>query len=304
MTGSPPCSRPKCDAAVARRAGLRRYQAASEMHLATVLDERGESFAARRLYGEAAEHFERIGELRLRGLCHVFLAGLVAREGNAVHAAGLIERADALFDSDDGFRREANLQRAQVELALSRAALGVQDRSAAKKHRERAEKRVKVVMAPRSAGRNRLPPLIRCCPDARFVLRMLHRELSRVTDTARELVVWSDGSAFVVGTGAKVALSSSKALRRLLAHLARRREVAPGEPVTRNELVAHAWPDEMVAPEAASIRVRNAISRLRKAGLRDAIVTTRSGYLLDGTQPFRVVNAESDDLMRLTAVNH
>ena len=292
---------------LAEHVGLRRYQAAAEMHLATVLDERGEGHQAKHRYVRATEQFASIGEVRLHGLCHVFLAGLVAREGNAVHAVHLIDRAAAILDQsgDDGFRREAELQRAQVELAMGRAAVLVGDRRGAEKHKATARGRLNVVTAPRPVKRSRqmLPPLVRCCPDARFVLRMLHRELSKEEEAVRQVDLWEDGSAFRVGSAPKVPLPPSAPLRRILAALVHQRQAAPGQALTHREIVALGWPGERVAPEAASIRVRNAISRLRKAGLGQLVVTARSGYLLDGAQPFRVVPEGADDLTPLTIVN-
>jgi hypothetical protein len=54
-----------------------------------------------------------------------------------------------------------------------------------------------------------------------------------------------------------------------------------------DELLEAGWPGERVGPEAGFARVRNALSTLRKMGLRDVLLTRDDGYLLDPAVPIR-----------------
>lgn len=95
------------------------------------------------------------------------------------------------------------------------------------------------------------------------------------------LVAPADGDWFRMPSGRPVSLRNRKPLRRLLSALLDARIEYPGESVSQAALVAASWPDERVLADAASQRLRVAISTLRRLGLRDALVTAENGYLLD-----------------------
>lgn len=75
-------------------------------------------------------------------------------------------------------------------------------------------------------------------------------------------------------------------LARLLVALAAQRAAHPGVPLSTDALFEKGWPDERAVKHAAHNRVRVALAALRKAGLRDGLVRTAGGYMLDPAQPF------------------
>jgi predicted ATPase len=94
------------------------------------------------------------------------------------------------------------------------------------------------------------------------------------------LMVGKGGGWFRTPAATPVDLSRWGPLQRLLERLAAERESAPGEPLSVEALVAAGWPGERVLPKAGATRVYTAIASLRRLGLRDLLVRTERGYLL------------------------
>lgn len=82
-----------------------------------------------------------------------------------------------------------------------------------------------------------------------------------------------------------VDLSRRDAPRRILNCLVEYRVNHSGKAVTKDELVARGWPEEVLHPEAAKGRLYTAIRQLRDLGLRDILLTRSGGYLLDSKVP-------------------
>lgn len=78
-------------------------------------------------------------------------------------------------------------------------------------------------------------------------------------------------------------LARKGAMRRILQALVAAHTTTPGVALSPDALVAAGWPGERMLPEAASTRVRTAISALRKLGLRDIIQTRDDGYVFAST---------------------
>ncbi|MBT9556805.1 MAG: hypothetical protein IV100_12295 [Myxococcales bacterium] len=101
-------------------------------------------------------------------------------------------------------------------------------------------------------------------------------------DPAGEAMVLShDGSRFRPPGGTFVDLSHRPALVRLLTLLADARSAPRPRPLTEDALVAALWPGEKMLQAAATNRLQNALSLLRKSGLRDHIAFTGEGYVLE-----------------------
>jgi hypothetical protein len=90
------------------------------------------------------------------------------------------------------------------------------------------------------------------------------------------LLVSSDRRRFSLA-GADVDLTRRGPLARVFAQLVAR----AGTVATADELIAAGWPAETIQPEAARLRLYNAIAALRAMGLRGVLVTTDAGYRLD-----------------------
>ncbi len=103
------------------------------------------------------------------------------------------------------------------------------------------------------------------------------------------LEIAADGRWFRATDGTTVDLSRRRALRLALLLLVERRSGTPGIGVTWQDLLAAGWPGERVQAEAGFSRVRNALSQLRKLGLKDNLLTRDDGYLLDPAVPLRGV---------------
>ena len=118
--------------------------------------------------------------------------------------------------------------------------------------------------------------------DSRFALRVLRKVVTGEDVTARDaLVVWPGASAFILpGSSERVTLPPGSPLRRILDHFVTRRLETPGEIVSIDEVIRAGWPDEKIGTDAALNRAYVALTKLRKTGLRDALLTTEGGYML------------------------
>ena len=85
------------------------------------------------------------------------------------------------------------------------------------------------------------------------------------------------GQWFRIGAGEPASLSRRRALSAVLDALAANARAS----VSSDALIAAGWPKERVLPEAGATRVRTAIATLRRLGLRDLLITTGEGYMLD-----------------------
>ncbi len=90
------------------------------------------------------------------------------------------------------------------------------------------------------------------------------------------LAVSPDRRRFRAG-GAEVDLARRGPLARIFAALVAR----DGSVASADELIAAGWPGERIQPEAARLRLYNAIASLRSMGLRGLLVTTDAGYRLE-----------------------
>jgi hypothetical protein len=122
--------------------------------------------------------------------------------------------------------------------------------------------------------------------------------LSRALDIAEGLATIAEASAanetsgpalvrLAIGPGAswfrvdgqeRISLRRRRALPGILLAFA---AAGAHRPLPLEAIVAAGWPDERVLRKAAELRVRSAISTLRRLGLRGLLVTTGSGYVLD-----------------------
>lgn len=81
--------------------------------------------------------------------------------------------------------------------------------------------------------------------------------------------------------GAVVSLRRRRAPWRILLALADAHDTRPGEPLSTTELILSGWPDERMRAESGATRLYFAINQLRTLGLRQLVLTSGSGYMLD-----------------------
>lgn len=79
----------------------------------------------------------------------------------------------------------------------------------------------------------------------------------------------------------EVSLLRRANLRRIVVALVEQAERAPGVALTRDQLLAAAWPGERMRTDSGAFRVYTSIRRLRALGLGHALVTRDDGYLID-----------------------
>jgi hypothetical protein len=75
--------------------------------------------------------------------------------------------------------------------------------------------------------------------------------------------------------------------------LALRRIGAPGEPVPLDAIVRAGWPGDRAGGPSKVNRARVALTRLRKLGLGDLLVTQGGGHMLDPSVPIVVSRRDS-----------
>jgi serine/threonine protein kinase/predicted ATPase len=93
--------------------------------------------------------------------------------------------------------------------------------------------------------------------------------------------IGASGRWFMLSNGERVSLERRRALRLILKALVDRRSVFPILALSQAQLLEIGWPGEKVRHDAGTLRVYNALSTLRKLGLRDVLLSRDDGYLLD-----------------------
>lgn len=118
--------------------------------------------------------------------------------------------------------------------------------------------------------------------EVRSALRILERFVRHGSVRPRPLVlhVATDARWLITPGQGLVDLARKPVLRRLLDLLVRRRERAPGAPVTTAQLLRQGWPNQRARPDAALNRLYVALARLRDLGLEPALEKTTHGYFI------------------------
>lgn len=99
------------------------------------------------------------------------------------------------------------------------------------------------------------------------------------------------GRWFTTPGGQKYDLERRKTLARVLATLITARQESPGRALSVADLLDRAWAEEKLLPRAGANRVYVAVTTLRKMGLKDLLVRTDAGYVLDAEVPLRVIES-------------
>lgn len=270
---------------VHRSIGDAQTEAIARGYVGIIRHEQNRPAEARLLLDEALAQNRKLGNRRFEGLMLAHLGSLAAPAGELSKAAALLDEADA------------TLQAAQEGVFLSVTGLlrGVLD---VRRYLSGAEKGDASAAAHLERARARLPKdgaaSLRS-DEARCALRLLQRALSEarpesLVETAPDaekapaqaLVVGPEASWFrPPGKRKVVDLSNRRVLKLLLRALADLRSLAPGKAMALDSLFAAGWPGEKVAPDVLANRVFVSLTSLRKLGLREVLLKTAEGYLLD-----------------------
>lgn len=99
------------------------------------------------------------------------------------------------------------------------------------------------------------------------------------------------GRWYTTPDGQRFDLERRKTLARVLGTMLDARRDEPGRALSVSDMLDRAWTDEKLLPRAGANRVYVAMTTLRKMGLRDLLVRTDSGYVLDPEVPLRIIEA-------------
>jgi len=174
------------------------------------------------------------------------------------------------------------LQRGFVELAQAAQAGMRGDSAQLRMFIDAANARV----AQAGAGN---PPLVEQSDDARSAIRLMtawrdqldpeRGQVQELSDTV--LLLGPDAQWFRPPGGEWVDMRRKKAARAILNVLADHHRHQKGVALATETLVEAGWPDEQMVADAGINRVHVALNQLRKLGLKECIVRTSDGYLLD-----------------------
>ena len=276
-------------------------------YMAAFLTEAGQIDDARLAYARALLLLRELGDRTTEGFVLSGLAGLEAACGSIEASRTALQRATECLRDDDAdpstppeprLRSAIELYRGALEIALAREAARGGELARAEAYVEAARRRLGDAEAAGSVERS---------VDVRLAARALRRLIEAydrgetVTEPPRlpssippeppsglptdALLVCTRGRWFRAPGGATVAISRWHALQNLVVKLAEKREIAPNQALSVEELIAAGWPGERILPKAGATRVYTALSTLRRLGLRDVLVRRGGGYLFDPDVP-------------------
>jgi predicted ATPase len=279
--------------AMHREVGNRRAEGMLLSYHGALLAETGDIEGGRAAYARALTILRECRDRPNEALVLGALAAIEAREGLLESARAALAHATECLDGIDEPRARAavHLWRGHLELALAREARLEGDEPRAQILIDDARRRLDET-DPAQSGE------VRRAADVRLARRALHRAVdatgrAETAPTSRPspdgpppgapadaLVVCANGRWFRNPHGEVVSIARWRPLQRLLERLAERREIAPGEPLSVEALVAAGWPGERMLSKAGATRVYTAIASLRRIGLRDMLVRDERGYSL------------------------
>ena len=276
-----------------REVGNRRAEGMLLSYHGALLAETNDIEGSRAAYARALTILRECRDRPNEALVLGALAAIEAREGCLESARAALAHATECLDGIDEPRARAavHLWRGHLELALAREARLEGDDTRAQMLIDDARRRLDET-DPAESGE------VRRAADVRLARRALHRAVEAIGRAeaastsgaspdgppagapADALVVCANGRWFRNPHGEVVSIARWRPLQRLLERLAERREIAPGEPLSVEALVAAGWPGERMLPKAGATRVYTAIASLRRIGLRDMLVRDERGYSL------------------------
>ena len=247
-----------------------RFEAWTRAHVALLRWRQGRLDDARESYTRATELFCARGATAFEVLHRVMLGAVLAALARGVDATAEIERARG----DAAPLRDRGLEAA---LALAEAHCALLD---ARREREGGGGRARAIVRAACsktraiAGRDK---------DVRALAQCLEEMSVADLPTRPSLVVAEDGAWMTAPEGSRTDLPPGSPLRALLCALAS----PPVEDVSREELIAAAWPGERILPRASTRRLHAAVSELRGHGLGARLERTAGGYRLVPSLPIR-----------------
>ena len=308
--------------------GNRRAEGTLLGYLAGFLLEVGESEEARLSYSRALCILRECQDHPTEGLVLGGLATLEATEGCMESARAALHRATECLRAsssatgiEERYLAAVEIDRGHLELALAREAARAGDESRSTMYLNAVKQRLAEAIGTADAFTTARTGLAHRSADVRMAARALRRALESserggggVAEATRlragevsgdrasgpgpqldmppdALLVCARGRWFRAPHGEHIAISRWQALQNLVVKLAERRELAPGEPLSVDELIAAGWPGERIMAKAGATRVYTALSTLRRLGLREVLARRDGGYMLSPAVPLVRVSA-------------
>jgi predicted ATPase len=253
--------------------------------LGTVRHERGHLEGAAAAYRTVSDAMSRVGVPTLRAMACSAWGALLATRDDIEGAQRKFHEVDAMLASVPmaHWQAIAQIHCGHLDLALAR-----QDASAGRtvscaKRRANAERRI-ATWAPQAA----------LSDDVRQALHWLEMALERSAQLdfpSDALVVGENGAWFRPPRAWRVDLERRTHLRAVLRALAVAVTSAPGQPLTREDILRAGWPGERIVPRAGASRVYVTIRELRDLGLRDLLQSQGGGYLLSPEVPLVIATS-------------
>lgn len=284
---------------ILREMGVKRIEAGAIGNLAAIYAELGRLEHARKAYEQAIDMLREAGDTVHEGLYLSQLGAVQAMLGSIEEATATFGRAETILQpiADEPLYESVELQRAHLDLALSRQAAAAGDREASERYRG-------LVLEKLASVETHKAHVLRS-DDVRIAIRMLRRALDHDMTTGgasspslsippplgEELIIGDEAREFRVPGGRKVILERRRAVRLILLKLVQARQEQPGVALPLDALLAAGWPGERVLPQAGASRVYVALGTLRRLGLRGLLISRDGGYLLDPKTPLRIVSA-------------
>ena len=252
---------------------------------ALVTFERGEHAEAAAMLDEALSIAEQEGAERLE-------TNLLARKAIVQFASGNLAEGEEstgalreMLEANEDRRTELLLEIATAQRALTEArrALEEGEFALAGERLEAAKAAAGVDDESKLVGQRDAYALARII--ARRIREFEEAYADELAAAGEALHVSADRCQWFEWEDEVVDLSRRGAPRRILARLVEAHAEAPGRGLDTDQIVEAGWPDEPLHPEAAKSRVYTAIRTLRDFGLRDLLLTTDEGYVLDPEVP-------------------
>jgi hypothetical protein len=238
-----------------------RFEGLAQLYLGLALEESGQRRAAREAFAAARELSGTIGDRRCEARALVYRARLnIEREEEA---RKMLAGARKMLAATGDKTAHTLLKLVAAQLDLSKSPSGWRSACALVDSAE--------VGYPRSA-------------ELRSSRRLLIAAIDRAIFSERRCdVIRIDALANAMRLphcADEVPLRDASPNKRVLLHLARHRRALPGSPVDVDALFAAGWPDQKASAESRKSRVKVALSKLRKLGLRPWLERRDGGYLL------------------------
>jgi tetratricopeptide (TPR) repeat protein len=266
---------------IVRTIGDERYESFYRGYLGMVRIEQRRLENARADLVSSVSTLRELGDVRYASLFRALEGGVLAQMGRLDEARAAIDEAErAIRDPapNDPIQSAILLQRGYLELAtpgqrdLARQRLETARREGAPERSFELRIAVRTLASFVGDGISIGAPRVRASEGARSEL-VVHRE-----------VYWFESRA-----GRRVPCRKRKVTRAILMKLVAQRIDSPGRALTAGDLLEAGWPGERILPQAAMNRLYVMLTKLRQLGLRDVLLATDDGYLLDPNVPVRLV---------------